>query len=438
MTELTVYAAGVVVILLIYSWSRRLVAARQRTRFERARGREDMEPASLHPVIDPATCMGCGACVKACPEGDVLGIVDGRARLVTAQNCIGHGACAKACPYDAIELVFGTERRGVDIPQVERNFETNVEGLFISGELGGMGLVANAVEQGCQAVEYIARRVNGTKGSSKDDLGLVIVGAGPSGIAASLMAKKLGLKFVTLEQDTLGGTVNHFPRHKVVMTRPVKLPLYGSLKVRRVEKEKLVEMWQGVIARTGIEPRFGSRVDRVAKQDGGFVVTTENQERYRSRCVLLAIGRRGTPRRLGVPGEESRKVFYRLLDPEQYADADLLVVGGGDSALESAMMLAGGSGNRVTLSYRGTSVYRAKPENRSRFQSFVDDGRIVVLWESTVTAITSRSVVLETPAGGREIDNDWVLVSAGGVLPTALLQQAGVEVRTWHGVSPGR
>jgi len=435
MTELTVYATAVAVIVLIYYWSRRVASTRHKARVQQT---AEQEPASLHPSIDPARCMGCGACARACPEGDVLGIVHGKARLVAAANCIGHGACARACPYDAIDLVFGSEKRGVDIPQVDKNFETNVAGLFIAGELGGMGLVANAVEQGCQAVEHIARHVKKRRNTPKEVLDLVIVGAGPSGIAASLMAKKLGLRSITLEQDSLGGTVTHFPRHKVVMTRPVKLPLYGSLKIRRVEKEKLIDIWQTVINKTGIKPRFGCRVTSVSKNKDIFIVTAENQKTYRASCVLLAIGRRGTPRKLDVPGEESQKVFYRLLDPEQYADAHMLVVGGGDSALECAMVLAQRPGNQVTLSYRGNSVDRAKPENREKFQTFIDTGKLAVMWESTVHEIKDHSVILNTPAGQQEIRNDWVLISAGGVLPTAFLQQAGVEVQTWHGVAPNR
>jgi len=435
MMELAVYLAGVVIIVSIYFWSRRIAAHRHA---DRSGQTGEQEPASLHPNIDPARCMGCGACVRACPEGDVLGIVHGKARIVAAANCIGHGACARACPYDAIDLVFGTEKRGVDIPQVDQNFETNVPGLFIAGELGGMGLVANAVEQGCQAVEYIAGKIRKTKSNRGKDLDLVIVGAGPSGIAASLMAKKLGLRFITLEQDSLGGTVTHFPRHKIVMTRPVKLPLYGTLKIRRVEKEKLIEIWQNVIEKTGIKPRFGCRVTAVTKGDTGFVVTTDKNQEFQSPYVLLAIGRRGTPRKLDVPGEETQKVFYRLLDPDQYSHAHILVVGGGDSALESAMLLANQRKNHVTLSYRGSSVYRAKPENREKFQKFTEAGMLTVIWESRVFEIKAGSVALDTPAGRQEIRNDWVLVSAGGVLPSAFLQQAGVEVQTWHGVSPNR
>lgn len=415
---------------------RRAGAARQEARIEQAEKAGIVEPASLHPRIDPARCMGCGACVKACPEGDVLGVVGGKARLVAAANCIGHGACQKACPYSAIDLVFGTEKRGVDIPHVKPNFETNVTGLFICGELGGMGLVANAVEQGCQAVENISKRLQRAKASPTKIKDLIIVGAGPAGIAASLMAKKQGLDFVTLEQDSLGGTVSHFPRHKLVMTRPVKLPLYGTLKMRRVEKERLLETWQNVINKTGIEPIFGCCVKSITKQSDCFTVATQNGAIYRAVFVLLAIGRRGTPRKLDVPGEDSSKVFYRLVDPEQYADADMLVVGGGDSALEAAMMLAERPDNRVTLSYRGGSVHRAKPENRTRFEGLVHSGKINVLWESNVTEIKRDRVALDTREGRKVLANDWVLISAGGVLPTAFLQQAGVEVKTWHGMSP--
>ena len=136
------------------------------------------EPATLHPLIDYNKCLGCGTCVTACPEGDVLGIINDKAFLVTPSHCIGHGACKSACPQDAITLVFGTARRGVDIPVVKPNFETNVPGIFIAGELGGMGLIRNAIEQGRQAMEYVIKKPGVGQGNALD---VVIVGAGPAG-----------------------------------------------------------------------------------------------------------------------------------------------------------------------------------------------------------------------------------------------------------------
>ena len=170
------------------------------------------EPPTLHPIIDPAKCLGCGACVNACPEGDVLGLVSGKSVLIQGANCIGHGACKSACPFDAIELVFGTAKRGVSIPALTEEFETTVPGVFVAGELGGMGLIKNAITQGVQAVSGVMRFLNShnDKGEGVD---LCIVGAGPAGMAAALEAKSQGLSSIILEQaDSLGGTVANFPR----------------------------------------------------------------------------------------------------------------------------------------------------------------------------------------------------------------------------------
>ncbi len=259
------------------------------------------EPASLHPVIDPAKCLACGACVSACPEGDIIGMIDGKAELVEPTHCIGHGACRDACPYGAITLVFGTEKRGVDIPHVSPDFETNVPGVYIAGELGGMGLIRNAIEQGSQAVESIRKRSAARPPQGFD---LVIVGAGPAGFAASLAATKHKLKFVTVEQDSFGGTVAHFPRGKVVMTAPANLPLGGKLNFRIVSKEKLLQVWRDIYRRTGLKGkiRYGEEVKAITRQGEAFEVRTTRGS-YVAAAVLLAIGRRGTPRKLNVEGE---------------------------------------------------------------------------------------------------------------------------------------
>lgn len=189
------------------------------------------EPPSLHPDFMLARCIGSGACVKVCPE-QAIGIINGKAALVNPAVCIGHGACEVACPMKAIRLVFGTEKRGMDIPRVSKTFETTVPGIFIAGELGGMGLIRKSAEQGRQAMEHISKR-----GRGGADYDVVIVGAGPAGIAASLAAQKLGLKFVTLEQeDSIGGTTYHYPRNKIVMTAPMNLPLIGQIKYVRSAK----------------------------------------------------------------------------------------------------------------------------------------------------------------------------------------------------------
>jgi thioredoxin reductase (NADPH) len=392
------------------------------------------EPASLHPIIDPARCIGCGSCLKACPEQEhhtVLGIVRGRAELVSPGDCIGHGACKTACPVDAIQLVFGSERRGVDIPLVTPSFESTVPGIFIAGELGGMGLIRNALEQGRQAMEAISQR---QRAADPRILDVLIVGAGPAGFAATLTAKAKNMRYVTVEQESLGGAVFQYPRGKLVMTAPAEVPLLGKVNFRQTNKEALLEFWQSAEAKTGIKIHYQERVEDITQAGIGFVVKT-NRGTYPTRSVLLAIGRRGTPRKLGVPGEELSKVVYRLIDPEQYAGQKVLVVGGGDSALEAAASIAESGGEAVILSYRGPAFDRAKGRNRERIQAAEQGGKLKTLMSSNVKRIDSESVAIESDGKTVTVQNDAVIVSAGGVLPSEFLKRVGISVETKYGTA---
>lgn len=391
------------------------------------------EPASLHPVINPSVCIGCATCVNACPEAknNVLGIINSKAELINPTHCIGHGACKTACPVNAITLVFGTEKRGVDIPHVEPNFETNVKNIFIAGELGGMGLIRNAVEQGKQAMSSIIKK----KFSIHDDyVGVVIIGAGPAGISASLMAMDHGLPFVTVEQDSLGGTVAHFPRGKLVMTAPVDLPMYGKVNFKETTKEKLLELWELVVQKTGLMISFKERVETIEVAEHGFKVIT-NKNEFLTHSVLLAIGRRGTPRKLGANGEEQNKVVYRLIDPEQYRDQHVLVVGGGDSALEAAISIAEQPGTTVTLSYRSPAFSRAKEKNRQKVTALAEQNQLQVLLESTVDLIGKDDVTIQYKDEKLTLPNEAVIICAGGILPTGFLKEIGIKVETKHGTA---
>jgi thioredoxin reductase (NADPH) len=420
---------------LAWSWQlarRRSIAAKGRDAHVQAQRAGLNEPVSLHPVINAALCVGCNECVEACPEksSDVLGMVDGKAELINAGDCIGHGACRTSCPVGAISLVFGTANRGIDIPVLTPDFETNVAGIFVAGELGGMGLIRNALVQGTEAVEAIARSRPRRRGMAD----VVIVGAGPAGFAASLTAMSLGLTYITLEQESLGGCVFQYPRAKLVMTSPVDVPLIGRLRITQTSKEELLEFWQNVERKTGVAIEYKERVESITPRRGGFLVRT-SKAKYAASTVLLAIGRRGTPRKLGVPGEELSKVVYRMVDPEQYSGQRVLVVGGGDSALEAASSIAEASDAKVALSYRGHAFTRAKARNRERLESARKAGRLHVVMRSQVRQIAPDTVVVEQRGKLLRIPNEVVIVAAGGIVPTDFLQNVGVQVQTKYGTA---
>jgi thioredoxin reductase (NADPH) len=428
LADLLLYTVPLAVFLYLHFRRRQKHLRRHEAVLEESRESGLTEPVSLHPVIDPLHCIGSSSCVRACPEGS-LGIIDGKAQLVNPSACIGHGACMAACPMEAIKLVFGTEKRGVDIPFVTPNFETNIPGIFIAGELGGMGLVRKAVEQGKQAMNAIRN----LKNSGQTELDVMIVGSGPAGIAAGLGAIQHKLRYRIVEQeDSLGGTVYQYPRNKVIMTSPVNLPLVGKVKMTEISKEALLEFWHGVVGETGLTIHFKERMEEIRPDREGFLVKTTAGE-YSTRAVLLAIGRRGTPRKLGVEGESLPKVVYQLIDPEQYQGQKVLVVGGGDSALEAALAISEQPGTEVALSYRGEVFGRVKPKNRARLDEAQTGGRLRVMLNSNVKLITPHSVTLDEAGESVELSNDAVIISAGGVLPIDLLRKLGIHFETKHG-----
>ncbi|WP_018609008.1 NAD(P)-binding domain-containing protein [Uliginosibacterium gangwonense] len=429
---LPLYFVPLLAFLGLHFWRRHNRARQDHATLKEAVEAGLTEPASLHPVVDINRCIGSGSCVNACPEG-ALGIIRGKAQLINAAACIGHGACASACAFDAISLVFGTERRGIDIPLVHPSFETNVPGIFIAGELGGMGLVRKAVEQGVQAMESVAKgkRYEG----AAEGYDVVVVGAGPAGLAAGVSALRKGLRYCLVDQeDSLGGTIYHYPRNKVVMTDAIRLPGFDSVPPGEIGKESLLKYWHGVVKRSGLKIEYKQQLLRIEKEGNGFVVHTTNKA-LRCQNVLLSIGRRGTPRKLDVPGEELPKVVYRLIDAEQYRGQKVLVVGGGDSALEAALALAGQPDTDVTLSYRSAAFNRIKTKNRIAIEQARSNGAVRLLLESNVKSISKKSVSLIMHDQTMELANDCVVVCAGGVLPTDLLRDTGIMIETKFGTA---
>ena len=384
-------------------------------------------PRAQHPHINISWCIGCGACVDVCPEGDVLAVIAGKAAIVNGPKCIGHGLCAEACPVGAIEIVMASPSVSADMPRLSREFETSVPGVFIIGELGGLALIKNAVNQGRECIDTVARRV-ARQARAPGILDVCIVGAGPAGLSASLRAVEKGLTYVTLEQEELGGTVAKYPRQKVVMTSPVDFPMHGKFNKLEISKEKLMEFWATVIRKGNVQVRTQEKVESIDREADGTLTIRSTTGAYRARSVILALGRRGTPRKLGIPGEELPKVMYGLIEADAYVNAKILVVGGGDSAVEAAMGLAYQKGNQVTLSYRQQEFSRLKERNALRIREAMKTRKVRVLFSSQPVEVREKSVLVDVAGTPTEIPNDWMWVFAGGEPPSAFLQKVGVAM----------
>ena len=385
-------------------------------------------PKAQHPHIQTDQCIGCGGCVKVCPEGDVLALVNGKATIVNGHKCIGHGLCAEECPVGAITMVMAKAGSSADMPRISGEHETSVPNLFIAGELGGLALIKNAVNQGRECVDVIASRIEALRAAapSPDLYDLIVVGAGPAGICASLRAAEHGLRALTLEREDIGGTVAKYPRQKLVMTSPIEFPFYGKFRQTQLSKEELLSFWEKVMRRVDLNIHTLEAVESVTRGDGSFNVRSSKAV-YRSRSVILALGRAGTPRKLGVRGEELPHVYYRLIEADHYTDKNILVVGGGDSAVEAAMGLALQSGNRVTLSYRRGEFSRLKDRNAKRIAEHSREGRVEVLLNSMPVEFRPGSALIECAGDTREISNDFVWIFAGGTPPSDFLKACGIE-----------
>jgi len=385
-------------------------------------------PRAQHPHIDATNCIGCATCTTVCPEGDVLAMLGGKAVIVNGYKCIGHALCADACPVGAITMVMAKPGVGADMPVLTPEYETTVPNLFIAGELGGLALIKNAVNQGRECIDTIAKRVSamGNARSRPDVHDVLIIGAGPAGISASLRAIERQLTYLTIERDEIGGTVAKYPRQKLVLTSPVEFPMYGKFKKTELSKEKLLEFWNQILQRADFKVRTGEKVDNIQRgPDGIFTVATSKGE-YRSHAVVLGLGRGGTPRKLGVKGEELPKVMNRLIEADHYVNKKILVVGGGDSAVEAAMGLAQQKGNKVTLSYRQAAFSRIKERNAKRIEECIRSGDVEVLFESSPLEFRPDAVVLDVKGQPRQLPNDFVWIFAGGEAPTAFLKKVGV------------
>ncbi|MEZ6035950.1 MAG: NAD(P)-binding domain-containing protein [Planctomycetota bacterium] len=416
------------------AWQRHVERRRQREalreRAELASAARAATPLQV-PVIDLDRCLGCGTCVRECPENGVLALVHGQAAVVNAAGCVGHARCVSECPVGAVTLSRGDLSQRDDVPALDAELQAvGVPGLFLVGEVTARSLIRTATAHGTRVAASVAQRVR-----RGDDgvLDAVIVGAGPGGLACALACRERGLEFELLDQEpVVGGAVAKYPRRKLVLTDEVALPLHGALPKREYLKEELVELWQGLAERHDLPFCGGVAFERVERHDDGtFTVHSDGAPR-RARSVVLAIGRRGRPRRLGVPGEELPHVAFGLLDAAAHRGRRCVVVGGGDSAVEAALALAEQPDTAVTIVYRQEAFFRLRSKNRQRLDEQRAAGALEVLLSAEVASIADDHVEVVQHAGGGaavmlQLACDDVLVLIGGEAPFAQLQKSGVS-----------
>jgi len=394
------------------------------------------------PVIDPGRCLGCYACVDACPF-DVLAIERYVAVVVRPDECCGVVLCEQVCPNGSLTIAEGEPV--LDRPRVTADLESvDVPGLYLAGDLTGLPLIKNAINQGVRVVDRIAATIpRGRASGSGKGFDVVVIGAGPAGLSAALRAQEKGLSCAVLEQATVAASVKSFPRDKIVYDPPLDLPVEGALWLREGTKEELLAQWTRIVRARGLDVREGERVTGIERSGDGFAIRTEREggadleqggggSLYRASRVVLAIGRRGTPRTLDLAierGAEDR-VSFALADARSFAGKRVVVAGLGDTAMEAAIAIARQPETAVTISYRGSTFTRGKARNVDEVKALVTQGRLRILFETVPVAITRGTITLAgTGAGGgrRTLQADALLVLVGGLPSWDLLTRSGIR-----------
>lgn len=322
-----------------------------------------------------------------------------------------------------------------DRPVVDAEGRSTVPGIYVIGDLAGSPVIKLAMADGVRVIESLVReqRSGGGRDVPDDVVEVIVVGAGAAGLNAALEAKSRGLSVIVLERGEIANTIENFPEGKWVYAEPDDVPPRGKLWLDGATKEDLIARWHETVREAALDVRTGEELLSIERGSSGIFTLVTSGSKYRARYVVLATGQRGNPRSLGVPGEEQEWVYHRLYSPKHYRDEDILVVGGGNSAVEAAVTLA--EANRVVLSYRGTEVTRVFKENRQRLDDAVAADRVELVLGSNVTSFGDRTAQLSLADGAsRSVRCDHAFVLIGADLPREFLRGLGLRLEgDWSG-----